>query len=115
MNFIKAIVNEDEILTDKDMESLLSEEFYELDEAALDRIEKRVDNREIAYYAILVGKDNALRAKLCKDRIIDDKTIPSSLAKGYKPAAEILDDIVNAGPSYIALLKNLHQRAKKRR
>ena len=115
MNFLKSLVNNEEILTDKDMEELLSEEFYELDEAALDRIEKRVDNREIAYYAMIVGKSNALKAKLAKDRIEEGKTVPANLATGYQPAAEMINDIILAGPNYISLLKNLHQRAKRSR
>lgn len=115
MNFIRSIINNEEILTDKDMEELLSEEFYELDEDALARIEKRVDNREVAYYAMLVGRTNALKAKLSKDRIEEGKTVPSSLITGYQPVAELINDIVLAGPNYINLLKNLHQRAKRSR
>ena len=115
MNFIKSLVNDEEILTDNDLEELLSEEFYELDEDALNRIEKRVDNREIAYYAMLVGRTNALKAKLSRDRIEDGKTVPANLITGYQPVAEMINDIVLAGPNYISLLKNLHQRAKKSR
>ena len=41
------------------------------------------------------------------------KSIPSSMVKAYLPAIELLDDIVQAGPGYIQLLKTLQKRAKK--
>lgn len=115
MNFIRTIVNNEELLSDADIDELMSTNPELLDEDAIDRIAKRVDSREIAYYAMLVGKTNALKAKLAKDRIVDGKTVPANFANGYSNVAEMVNDIVQAGPSYITLLKNLHQRAKRTR
>ena len=43
------------------------------------------------------------------------KSVPGQFVQGYLPAAKMLDDIVQAGPAYINLLRALHQRAKKSR
>lgn len=114
MDFIKALVNDQEILTDSEIQELFDAiDVESLDEDALDRIEQRVSQREIAMYSLLVGKQNALKAKLFVDRAEKGQSIPNNLVQGYYPAVDMLHEIVKAGPSYIALLKNLHQRAKK--
>lgn len=86
-----------------------------LDEDAIQRIQKRVDARELALYAIVVGKTNAARAKIFIELALNGKSIPSQYVKGYEPALDILNDIITAGPTYITQLKHLHQRAKRRR
>lgn len=114
MDFIKAIVNDQEILLDSEFKELIeSLDLENLDEDALDRIEKRVTQREISLYSFLVGKENALKAKIFVDKITSGTTVPTNIANGYVPAVEMIHDIVKAGPSYINLLKNLHQRAQK--
>lgn len=114
MDFIKAITNDQEILTDREMQEILEGlDLENLDEDALDRIAKRVTQREIALYSYLVGKQNALKAKIFVDKVQDGKTVPVNIANGYKPAVDMIHDIVKAGPSYINLLKSLHSRAKK--
>jgi len=114
MDFIQALQNDQEILLDEEIKQLFLElDLEELDEDALDRIEKRVSQREIALYSLLVGKTNALKAKIFVEKLSQGQTVPSSIARGYAPAADMIHDIVKAGPAYINLLKNLHQRAKK--
>ena len=114
MDFIQAIENGSEILLDDDIKQMIeSLDLENLDEDALDRIEQRVSQREIALYGFLVGKSNALKAKLAVDKIQAGQTVPTNIAKGYKPAVEMIHDIVKAGPGYINLLKSLHQRAKR--
>ena len=41
------------------------------------------------------------------------KSVPGQFVQGYLPAVKMLDDIVQAGPAYINLLRSLHIRAKK--
>ena len=114
MDFIKAIVNDQDILTDREFDELIeSLDLEEIDEDALDRVTKLVSQREIALYSYLVGKQNALKAKIFVDKVQDGKTVPVNIANGYKPAVDMIHDIVKAGPAYVNLLKSLHQRAKK--
>lgn len=114
MDFLKAIITDQEILTDQEIQEIIDDlDLETLDEDALDRVERRVTQREVALYSLIVGKQNALKAKLFVDRADRGESIPNSIVTGYYPAVEILHDIVKAGPSYISLLKNLHQRAKK--
>lgn len=86
-----------------------------LDEDALDRISKRVDARELALYAMVVGKDRAAKAKMFIELALNGKSVPSSYIKGYEPALNMLNDIITAGPTYVQQLKHLHQRAKRKR
>lgn len=114
MDFLKALITDQEILTDREIQEIIdSVDLENLDEDALGRVEKRVTQREIALYSLLVGKQNALKAKIFVDKADRGETIPSSIVQGYYPAVDMIHDIVKAGPSYISLLKNLHQRAKK--
>lgn len=39
--------------------------------------------------------------------------IPSRFAQAYQPIMQIVDDIVKAGPGYVNLLKQVHNRAKR--
>lgn len=39
--------------------------------------------------------------------------IPSRFAQAYQPIMQIIDDIVKAGPGYVNLLKQVHNRAKR--
>jgi hypothetical protein len=114
MDFLRVLESGEEFFLEEDLHDLIEElEKDELDEDALDRITQRVTQREVAYYSFLVGKQNALKAKLCVDKMQQGATVPTSIAKGYLPAVDMIHDIVKAGPSYINLLKSLHQRAKK--
>lgn len=114
MDFLKALVNDQEIMLDEEIEQMFRDlDLEELDEDALDRIEQRVSQREIALYSYLVGKQNAIKAKIFVEKLRQGQTVPSSVAQGYAPAVDMIHDIVKAGPAYINLLKSLHQRAKK--
>lgn len=74
---------------------------------------KELSSATTAKYGLLVGKENAVLAKRFVDLALDEKAVPASLVKAYMPAIELLNDIVDAGPSYINSLKLLHKRAKK--
>ena len=117
MDFIRSIINDEDITLEEDYQKLLNDIISEdeLEEGAWDRIEKRVEARQIALYRYIVGTQNLMLAKKFLDLAEDGKSIPSSLVKGYLPAIEMIDEIVQAGPSYVQLLKALHSRAKKAR
>ena len=70
---------------------------------------------DIALYRYLVGAKNIAQTKRFLDMAKDGKAVSAEMLKGYMPAIELLDDIVQAGPAYIQNLRALHQRAKKRR
>lgn len=119
MNFIRAIINEEDIITDKEYLDLIEEiaqlaESNEIDEDAFDRIEKRVKDRHFALYRYFVGTKNLMLAKKFVEAAKKGESAPSTFVKGYLPVVEMIEDIVEAGPSYVHNLKVLHQRAKKR-
>jgi len=69
---------------------------------------------DLVYLAQIVGQENLFMAKKFVELSKQGKTIPSNMTKAFNPAVQILVDIIQAGPSYVSLLKNVHQRAKKR-
>jgi len=73
------------------------------------------DARDISLYRYLVGTENVMRTKNFLDLAKQGKSIPGQFVQGYQPAIKMMDDIVQAGPAYVNLLRTLHQRAKKSR
>lgn len=67
---------------------------------------------QLMYYQYIVGKENLALTRMFMQMAKDGKSIPSQYVKGYLPAIKMIDDIVSGGPSYIAALRALHQRAK---
>ena len=141
MDFIRSIVNQSTIVTDDEVDKFLQElniideprytarewavmegghsidddaVVDHLDEDAFDRIAKRVAERDIIYYRLIVGAENLMRARLFLELAKDGKNIPSAYVKGMQPAIEMLDDIVSAGPGFVQMLKVLHKRAQKK-
>jgi hypothetical protein len=142
MDFIRSIVNQSTIVTDDEVDKFLQElniideprytarewavmegghsidddaVVDHLDEDAFDRIAKRVAERDIIYYRLIVGAENLMRARLFLELAKDGKNIPSAYVKGMQPAIEMLDDIVSAGPGFVQMLKVLHKRAQNKR
>lgn len=137
MNFIRSIVNEDDLVLDEEIEKLLEElkildeprytasewaaiengqdpeDSYQIDEAAFERIAARVEVRDMALYRLIVGANNIMKCKNFIEFAKNEKTIPSSFVDGYLPVIEMIDDIVTAGPGYVQMLKVLHKRSKK--
>ena len=117
MNFIRSIVNDEDLITDYDMDQFLEElesiDIDQLDEAALDRVVKRVEARDLALYRLLTGSKDLMLIKKFLDLAQEGKSIPSSMVKAYQPVIELIDDIVTAGPGFVQLLKALRKRAKK--
>jgi hypothetical protein len=117
MDFIRAIQNDIDIVTDEEVDKFLEElstldDIELLDEDAFDRIATRVDARDLAMYRFLVGGSNLMQAKLFIEYAKKGKSIPSAYVRGFLPALEILDDIVTAGPGYVQMLKVLAKRAR---
>jgi len=117
MDFIRSIVNDEDLITDHDMDQFLEElesvDIDQLDEAALDRVIKRVEARDLALYRLLTGSKDLMLIKKFLDLAQEGKSIPSSMVKAYQPVIELIDDIVTAGPGFVQLLKALRKRAKK--
>jgi hypothetical protein len=134
MDFIRAIQNDIEIVTEEATGKLLDEieaadppRYTAAEWAAIDgghtiedleennasnRVAQRVAQRDIIYYRLIVGAENLMRAKMFLELAKQGKNIPSAYVKGYQPAIEMMDDIVSAGPGFVQLLKVLHKRAK---
>jgi len=73
------------------------------------------DARDISLYRYLVGVENVMRTKNFVELAKQGKSVPGQFVQGYLPAIKMLDDIVQAGPQYINLLRSLHKRAKNAR
>lgn len=71
------------------------------------------DARDVSLYRYLVGVENLMKTKNFLDLAKQGKSVPGQFVQGYVPAIKMIDDIVQAGPAYINLLRSLHQRAKK--
>lgn len=142
MKFIQAIQNDQDFVTDAEVEKFLEEleaalpktytalewaameggnEIDEpevndvLDEDAWERIEGRVSVRDMAHYRFLVGPKNIMKTKIFLDLALKGKSVPAGFVEGFLPALELLDDIVTAGPAYVQMLKVLQKRAKKQK
>lgn len=103
-NFIKGLYEEGLVETQVDENALA--------DIRGRRIERLTAQKRVALYAYVVGLDNAMRATKFVEMVDEGRTPPAQYVKGYKPAVEMIDDIINAGPAYIAQLKQLHKRAK---
>jgi len=74
----------------------------------IDRLERQ---RNIALLGYLVGIENALKAKRAAEEAAAGRPIPRQFVKGYQPIFDMIDDIVEAGPSFVNQLRVLHKRA----
>ena len=137
MNFIRSIVNQEDMVLDKEVEQLLEklaqleeprytasewaamegghniEELSMIDEAAWDRIAARVEVRDMTMWRLIVGAKNIMKAKNFLELAKQGKTVPGTFVTGFLPALQMLDDIVTAGPGYIQMLKVIHNKAKR--
>lgn len=72
-------------------------------------------NTDLIYLAKLVGQQNVYKAMKYVELASQGKTIPANIAQGMNPAIQLLVDIVQAGPSYISMLKYVHKQAKNKK
>lgn len=77
------------------------------------RIGRLEKSRNVALYGYLVGIENAQRAKKFVETAEQGKSVHSNFVKAYLPIIEMIDDIVDGGPQYIQMLKNIHKKAKR--
>lgn len=82
-------------------------------EPALSKDTKFSGNTDLYYIAELVGYSNVFMAIKFLELMEKGETIPTSVQKGFKPAIELLVDIIRGGPSYMTALKTLRKQAKR--
>lgn len=105
MNFIKGLYEEGLV------EQHLDETAWE--DIKSRRINRLTDQRKIALYGYLVGIENAAKVKHFIHMAESGKGIPSNFVKAYLPIIEMIDDIVDAGPTGVQRLRQLHKLLKK--
>tara|TARA_B110000238_G_scaffold198633_1_gene243698 strand:+ start:590 stop:1561 length:972 start_codon:yes stop_codon:yes gene_type:complete len=71
--------------------------------------------KDASLYRYLVGTQNLAQARQFLALASQGRSIPSTYVQAYLPAIKMIDDIVQAGPTYVQHLRNLQQRAKKSR
>ena len=70
---------------------------------------------EISLYRYLVGSKNLALTKAFLNNAKDGKAASAAMINAYRPAIDLIDDIVQGGPAYVQQLRVLQQRAKKGR
>lgn len=106
MDFIKGLYEEGLV------EKQLDEDVWaDIRARRIGRLDKE---RSVALYGYLVGIDKAVKARMFVDQAEQGKSIPSQFVKAYNPIVAMIDEIVEAGPAYITILKNLHKQAKRK-
>ena len=71
--------------------------------------------QDLLYYRLVAKPDNLILIKHFLENMKEGKAIPSNMVTAYAPVAELIDDIITAGPTYISMLKSLQKRAKNQR
>lgn len=79
------------------------------------RLERADRDRSVALYGYLVGIENAKRAIQFIEMAEQNKSVPKNYVEAYLPLIELIDDIVDSGPTGVTLLRQLHKRLKKKR
>ena len=69
---------------------------------------------EMTGYRVLVGASNVRRAKVAADMIRQGRAVPAPVMQAYAPVVKMIDDIVKGGYSFVRLLQNIHDRARKK-
>lgn len=80
----------------------------------LSKIDSLSDNN-LYYIAELVGYSNVFLAIKYLELMEKGETAPSTVQKAFKPAIELLVDIIRGGPSYITALRSLQRQAKQQK
>lgn len=72
-------------------------------------------SQDIALYRYLVGAENLIGVKRFLEYAMSGKSIPNTIVKAYLPAIKIIDDLVQAGPGFVSMLRALATRAQKQK
>jgi len=67
----------------------------------------------INYRLLLDNPKNVFLIKLFVQAVKDGRSIPANQAQAYSQIVQMVDDIVQAGPAYVSMLKTIHKKAKK--
>lgn len=70
---------------------------------------------DVKFYRLLINPSKLILIKNFLSLIRDNKVPPLSFIQAYIPIIQMVHDIVQAGPTYINMLKTLHNRAKQAR
>lgn len=103
-----------------DFEELINRRDFEIDTAndpeptiSQPDIETKVS--EMNFYRYLIGSGNLQLARLFLQNVKDGKNATSTQLRAYSPIVKLVDEIVQAGPSYIQQLRVLADRAKRKK
>jgi len=67
----------------------------------------------INYRLLLDNPKNVFLIKLFVQAVKDGRSVPANQAQAYSQIVQLIDDIVQAGPAYVNMLKTIHKKAKK--
>jgi len=84
-------------------------------EPAVSTPDREVIGSDLIYLAQIVGQKRLFLATKYIELSSQGKAIPSNVAQAFDPAVQMLVDIIKGGPTYIAMLKNIHKSAKRAR
>lgn len=71
-----------------------------------------IDSKDLLWYRAIVGTENLFLARKFVEMTGQGKAIPSNMVRAYAPAVKMLNDIVQAGPAYVGMLRTIHNKAK---
>ena len=68
---------------------------------------------ELNAYRILVGPTNVRRAKIAVDQARQGRGLAGPIASAYYPIMQMIDDIASGGFTFVKLLQNIADRARR--
>lgn len=74
-----------------------------------------VASKDLIYYKYLVGTENLALTRKFVELTGKGSSMPSNMVKAYAPVVQMVNDIVNAGPAYVQMLRTIHNKAKKQK
>lgn len=82
-------------------------------EPTVSRKDTVLQGAELIYLAQIVGRSNLFLALKYIELSDQGLAAPANLVKAVNPAIQMIVDIVRAGPAHVAMLREVHNRAKK--
>ena len=103
-----------------DFEELINRRDFEIDtandpEPTISQPDIETDIKNMNFYRYLIGSGNLQAARLFLQNAKDGKNATSTQVRAYSPIVKLIDEIVQAGPSYIMQLRVLADRAKRKK
>ena len=75
---------------------------------------KEMTPNEMQAYRLLVGSSNVRRAKVAADMVRQGRAVPAPVMVAYAPIVRMIDDIAKGGYTFVKLLMNIHDRARRK-